>query len=485
VYRLIIPKVRIDDAGSYRVEATNKSNEKASSSAVLTINALVKAPEILDGLKNVAVDQGAKAIFQVHVRGKPSVVIWYKNGVQLNANNHILIDTVDDSHFRLTLLNTDLDDQGEYKVRLENEAGSADSEAALMVTRVVPRQETQQEQMEAEAVLTITKILKDQTAKEGDNVGFDVDFSGSPTTIKWYKNGQLLSPSDHVKLIDLGGNCFRLLLTDVQKEEHEASYKVEAEKDGHIVHSTARLFVEGQAPRILKALKDYQVTSGSKIILETEVEGKPKTVKWYKNGREIKQTDKVKFEELNRKVFRLIFQEVQKNDEATYKIILGNDFGACESEGHLTVEEKLTKEEISALKFIRSLTDKTVTEGSHISLEIEVEGKPKSIKWYKNGRSLNESEKIRIEKLSESVFKLMIMNTSVDDQGDYRVVVENDVSRIESQGKLNVESARPTQEAEGVGAKFTVPLTSQTGNEDETISLTCRVRGEPFPEIAW
>uniref|UniRef100_A0A915J026 Titin n=1 Tax=Romanomermis culicivorax TaxID=13658 RepID=A0A915J026_ROMCU len=85
------------------------------------------------------------------------------------------------------LLNTDLDDQGEYKVCLENEAGSADSEAALTVTRVVPRQDTQQEQMEAEAVLTITKILKDQTAKEGDNVGFDVDFSGSPTTIKWYQ----------------------------------------------------------------------------------------------------------------------------------------------------------------------------------------------------------------------------------------------------------------------------------------------------------
>lgn len=191
--------------------------------------------------------------------------------------------------------------------------------------------------MEAEATLTIVKPLEDQTADDGDNVAFDVELSDKPKTVKWYRNGELIKPDKRYRLEDLGDNKFRLLITGVGKDE-EATYKVEASNDSGSTSSDAKLTVKGVAPKFKKGLDDKSATAGVKIILEVEVEGKPKTVKWYKNGKELKATKRILIEKIDETTHRLTFTAVEKDDAAAYKVEAANDYGTATTEGNLKVE---------------------------------------------------------------------------------------------------------------------------------------------------
>lgn len=247
---------------------------------------------------------------------------------------------MDDSHFKLTIPDTTGDDDATYRVELGNDAGTADSEASLTIRKPRPKEEKAPEppvEMEAEATLTIVKPLEDQTADDGDNVAFDVELSDKPKTVKWYKNGQIVKPDKRYRLEDLGDNKFRLLITGVGKDE-EATYKVEASNDNGTATSEAKLSIKGVAPKFKRGLEDKSATAGVKIILEVEVEGKPKTVKWYKNGKELKASKRILIEKVDETTHRLTFTIVEKDDAGPYKVEAANDYGTASTEGTLTVE---------------------------------------------------------------------------------------------------------------------------------------------------
>lgn len=50
-----------------------------------------------------------------------------------------------------------------------------------------------------------------------------------------------------------------------------------------------------------------------------------------------------------------------------------------------------------------------------------------------------------------------------------------------------ISAPKPTKEPEeeGVAAKFVIPLRSETVPQDQSVTLTCKVKGTPFPEVAW
>lgn len=126
---------------------------------------------------------------------------------------------------------------------------------------------------------------------------------------------------------------------------------------------------------------------------------------------------------------------------------------------------------------------------------------------YKNGREIKPDKRIKIEQLDEKTYKLVIGQATKDDEGKYKVEAENDQGKADTEGSLTVQRKfnyktmhilfhrwfcwvsvpKPTKpaEPEGVAAKFILPLTSETANEDQSVTFTCRVKGEPFPEIAW
>lgn len=87
-------------------------------------------------------------------------------------------------------------------------------------------------------------------------------------------------------------------------------------------------------------MSDESVEEGAKVSFDVEVAGKPKTVKWYKNGREIKADKRIRIEQLDEKSYRMVIGEASKDDEATYKVEATNDAGSVDCQAKLSVHRK-------------------------------------------------------------------------------------------------------------------------------------------------
>ncbi len=97
-------------------------------------------------------------------------------------------------------------------------------------------------------------------------------------------------------------------------------------------------FVLGEAPEILEELRDKSTAAGNKVALEARVKGKPKTIKWYKNGQLVKPDKKrLKTEDAEDGACRLVISAAEAEDSAQYKLEVSNDFGSASSQATLTV----------------------------------------------------------------------------------------------------------------------------------------------------
>lgn len=73
-------------------------------------------------------------------------------------------------------------------------------------------------------------------------------------------------------------------------------------------------------------------------------------------------------------------------------------------------------------------------------MEVEIEGKPRSVKFYKAGQELKADKRITIEKVDDSIYRLSITGITADDAGDYSVEAENESGSAVSESTLGVES---------------------------------------------
>lgn len=75
-------------------------------------------------------------------------------------------------------------------------------------------------------------------------------------------------------------------------------------------------------------------------------------------------------------------------------------------------------------------------QGSNLALEIEVDGKPKQVKWLKDGRPLPDDGRIRAVDLGDGKYALYVPDLKEEDFGRYSAVVSNDAGEAESSGAV-------------------------------------------------
>jgi hypothetical protein len=155
-------------------------------------------------------------------------------------------------------------------------------------------------------------------------------------------------------------------------------------------------------------------------------------VKWFKDGKEIKDGDDgVRIESLPDGTNRLILDKCKMDDQGNYRVEAVNDAGTASSKAPLTVIPT------SRLRLKRGLQDQQVPKGVKIQLSVEVEGQPKTVKWFKGNEELRSSQTVRIEKVTDEEYKLEIEKAELTDTGDYRVVQRDRVHRVFMQGDGN------------------------------------------------
>lgn len=92
----------------------------------------------------------------------------------------------------------------------------------------------------------------------------------------------------------------------------------------------------------------------------------------------------------------------------------------------------------------RGLDDQTLPCGVKLQLLVEVEGKPKSVKWFCGNEELISSNQVYITQVTNEVYKLEIEKCELSDTGVYRVILSSDTDSIESSCKVTVYEEKLT-----------------------------------------
>ena len=107
-------------------------------------------------------------------------------------------------------------------------------------------------------------------------------------------------------------------------------------------------------------------------------------------------------------------------------------------------EPVVIKEPGDAPELMEGLTDLTVTSPETASLTCKMNvGKPQAkITWYKDGKELKVKDKVEMT-IEGEVVTLHLKDTVVKDAGQYKIVAQNKLGKVDSKCELQVLSKFP------------------------------------------
>ena len=444
--KLILKDAKFEDIGEYRCEITNKWGD-AFSDATLTVHATgtledgnlgLVVPIFTRTLQETTAKENEHLEFECEVGGSPLPQIrWLKDGQPIESDQRIKQVVDGDGKAKLVIDKARIADAGKYTCEATNDAGKAKTEAPLHV------QKADQQELKGDKAPEFTQGLKPVQATEGEPVTLEAKVDGNPPpTVKWYKNGDELKPGDGVT-IESSPDGLNKLTIDHAKLEDAGEYKVEALNELGKAESKAPVTVSsGETPlKLKKGLNDQQVPEGSKVNLGVEVEGKPSSVKWYKGNNELQESTQTHIEKVTDEEYKLSIEKAELSDTGNYRVVLSTEKDSVQSSCQVTVTPKTGGDDGTGKPgFKKGLSDQKVPKGAPLKLEIEVDGKPKEIKWYRNGNELKpDGNKVKLEDLGNGKYALVIPSVGDEDFGNYSVVISNDKGTAES--KANVSEA--------------------------------------------
>merc|ERR1711874_417876 len=203
-----INNVKMEDKGTYEVIAKNREGEATNT---LTLNVTAKAekkeepkkkeevkkkeepqkkeqpekkeepkkpaaepPVIVKGLTPTVCKVGDSVNLETVITGNPKPTLkWYHNNKHFKSGKNVTIKEKENTYY-LAIAKAELKNDGDYTVRAENSAGTAQTSANI--------------QVQGEIVEFVNK-LDDKEVQERDAVMLEVEVTSENTEVKWQKDG--------------------------------------------------------------------------------------------------------------------------------------------------------------------------------------------------------------------------------------------------------------------------------------------------------
>lgn len=120
-----------------------------------------------------------------------------------------------------------------------------------------------------------------------------------------------------------------------------------------------------------------------------------------------------------------------------------------------------------------------ISEGEILKIEAQYSANPDAtIKWYKEGHVLHPCPQLDFVMGPNGNIALVIEKATLEDAGDYEVVLSNELGKVSAQAEVKVKPA--TAEP-----AFITPLRDAKVVEGFPAKLQFKLSGFPLPEIAW
>lgn len=300
-----------------------------SCSAELTVqgavNQLLKDPEkpkLRTESRQSEVSAGGSAMLDLQVKGYPKPDIkWTKDGQEIVAGGRIKYLWEDEESLSLVIKQVTAKDAGVYTITAKNDLGQ-DSTQIELIVKSAPK---------------ITRRQSDMIILVEDTGTMSVQIEATPTPeVTWYKDGQLIQEGDRVSVVKEGGDTYKLVIKDA-KPSDAGSYSIVARNE---VNQTTEIWKVGIRcpPKFKRRLGEPRVINEGdtlNLLIEVDTDDEP-TVSWYKDGRRLSASDRVKMTR-NGNNYILTVGGAVVDDAAVYKAEVVNKHGAISDETRVRV----------------------------------------------------------------------------------------------------------------------------------------------------
>ncbi|KAG7276471.1 hypothetical protein CRUP_033909, partial [Coryphaenoides rupestris] len=287
---------------------------------------------------------------------------------------------------------------------------------------------------------------------DGETARFEVEISEDDVHGQWKLNGEVLSPSSDVEIIEEGAKHTLILYNCKVPQTGEVAYNAANAK------CSANLKVKELPLSFVIPLSDVHVYEKDEAHFEVEMSRAAKTTRWLKGTQELENDDKYKIiQEAN--VHTLVIKSAAYEDEAKYMF---------EAEDKRT-SAKLVLQGIR-LEFVKPIKDVTVKERETAEFSIELSHEKIQVSWYRNDVRLHPSKVVHMSDQGKT-HTLAFKEVTIDDTS---------MIRVEAMGKT--ASAMLTV-IEG-DLYFTTKLQNYTAVEKDEVSLVCEL-SKPAADVKW
>ncbi|KTF73447.1 hypothetical protein cypCar_00026198, partial [Cyprinus carpio] len=373
---------------------------------------------------------------------KPRVApVWRKDGTVLSAGEKYEL-LHDGKTLGLTIHDVTQADAGEY---------SCDLGTDLSKSKVTVR----------DIHIGITKRLKSVEAKAGENCTFECILSReSSERCTWSLKGQPVTDGGRFQISSKGRKYTLTIKAVSASDSGEVVFTL---KD---LSSKATLNVEGEAPTISKELQGVSAKIGEDATFSCELSQSGLEVKWSKDGKSIRKSQKYEISQ-EQMLVKLTIRNVTEKDSGEYSCEIT---GGPTSKAKLEIKGKDLKIYELANKFIRELKDATAEEKSAVSFECETAQPASKVTWLKGTKEIRAGGRYELMQKG-TVLILKVKDLEKSDSEVYTC----DVGSTKNTAKLTVKV---------VPARFKGQMNNQQVTEGGKVLLSCELT-KPGCQVQW
>ena len=294
-------------------------------------------PGITDAVTPVEVFEGDAAILSCKVTGTPSPEItWLIEGEPVETGKRVTID-FDGERSSLCFSSTELDDEGEYECKAQNEFGSATCTLELLVNEIVDEVQTKPEFVEK---------MEDLNTFEGDSAVFSVKVQGHPQPeVQWFTSDREITTDERFVVDNVADGRHTFTIKECEAKD-KGRYKCVASNVVGKTVCSAGLTVKEQliAPKFSDQPSETPtvIDEGGDVTLQVEVSGKPEpSVKWYKDDKPISRTSSKYKTDVQGDKQTLIIVAATPDDSGTYQCKATSPAGTATRDFNVNIEGEL------------------------------------------------------------------------------------------------------------------------------------------------
>ncbi|XP_064848045.1 obscurin-like [Oncorhynchus masou masou] len=386
--QLVIEKVEKKDAGEYTCEVG--AEKLAFRIQMAETQAAFSNKESVQ--KEVKATLSQKATLSCEVSDTKTEVKWYKDGKLLTSSKTVHMETKDKTR-QLVLDIVEKKDAGEYTCEV-----GAEKVAFKIQVAEVQAAFTNKESVQKEVKATLSQ-----------KATLSCEVSDTKTEVKWYKDGKLLTSSKTVSM-ETKGKTRQLVIEKVEKKDAgEYTCEVGAEK------LAFRIQVAESSAKFKKtAVKSAcSVQASEKIVLTTELTSESASVKWFRDGVELKESSKYDMKREGHS-HTLIVKSTEVKDSGTYSCHTADD----------KLEFKVQVKD-SPLKFVVQLQPVATELGGTLTLTCEMNRALGDVLWRHNSCEVKPGGRFCVSTDGPKRV-LTVTGMAKEDEGEYSCECKDD-----------------------------------------------------------